>query len=325
MQRTHPIRPAFTLVELLVVIAIIALLIAILLPVLSRARRAAMVLASPIAYSSAQGSIQLTDPNGVADVPIKGIGDMQSCPACHTPPVWSPSGQQIAFRSTTGISGTGSRISIVEPTPNRVRSFSEGNRFLLCWSDSDHLVENDRSNIYVATAGKNIPQERVPNSNPTLLPVVLSPTPASAPHPYIGVTFSGNTQTISFFKKNFTPAARVHVLTNNGVNNQIDPRVDPTGEYIGWTQLGNGGRHYAAFKHVRDPVALPPTVIGNPLSDTYFCDFTEQGNLLVNEGASRQTTSLAIYDRKGRLVRKLNTPFRPDWGVVASWRKYNHR
>src|SRR6266446_5566676 len=100
MQRRVNIHRAFTLVELLVVLAIIAILIAILLPVLSRARRAALVLASPVAYSSAQGTVQLTDPNGVADVPIRGKGNVETCPACHTPPVWSPSGQQIAFRST---------------------------------------------------------------------------------------------------------------------------------------------------------------------------------------------------------------------------------
>src|SRR5881628_1867244 len=99
MNRRPQIRSAFTLVELLVVLAIIALLIAILLPVLSRARRAALVLASPVAYTSAQGTVQLTDPNGVADVPIRGTANPESCPACHTPPVWSTSGQQIAFRS----------------------------------------------------------------------------------------------------------------------------------------------------------------------------------------------------------------------------------
>src|SRR5437763_1165745 len=93
-------RSGFTLVELLVVIAIVAILIAILLPVLSRARRAAMILASPVAYTGADGAVQITNSTGVSCIPIKGTAVVSvTCPVCHLPPTWSPSGQDIAFRS----------------------------------------------------------------------------------------------------------------------------------------------------------------------------------------------------------------------------------
>jgi prepilin-type N-terminal cleavage/methylation domain-containing protein len=111
-------RGGFTLVELLVVLAIIALLIAILMPVLSRARRQALVLASPIAYAGADGGVHLTDPGGGADVSVKGATSMQ-CPVCHSPPVWSPSGQVLAFRTTNG--GPGPALRQL-PSPRRIDS-----------------------------------------------------------------------------------------------------------------------------------------------------------------------------------------------------------
>src|SRR5215204_3382773 len=99
MKRSNSNRSGFTLVELLVVIAIILILIAILLPVLSRVRRAGLVLASPIAYAAPDGTVQLTSATGGSDVQIKGIvfGVTDYYYQIRRSPQWSPLGQQLAF------------------------------------------------------------------------------------------------------------------------------------------------------------------------------------------------------------------------------------
>src|SRR5437660_957027 len=97
MRKTPGNRAAFTLVELLVVIAIIAVLISILLPVLQKARRKAVVLASPIVYESPKdNTLRLCDPRGNYNMEVTpSYGWFHA----RRPgiPMWSPSGQKIGF------------------------------------------------------------------------------------------------------------------------------------------------------------------------------------------------------------------------------------
>ena len=80
-----------------------------------------------------------------------------------------------------------------------------------------------------------------------------------------------------------------------------------------------------AIKNVRDPTSIEPTFIRAPFQSVYFCDWAENETLLANVSDNYQRWNLAIFDRKGRLIRKLATPAEPAMGVVASWRKYGHR
>jgi len=176
---------------LLIVLAIIALLIAILMPVLSRARRIAQVLASPIAYAGADGGVHLTDPGGGADVGIKGASSMQ-CPVCHSPPVWSPSGQVLSFR--VGGNGSNASTAVAEPSPNRLKLFPETGRPLLSWLDSDHWLEATSPNgfYHIVSARDNTIQQTFRPTSPV---TYVSPAPPGAPGPLIGSIvrfFGGN-------------------------------------------------------------------------------------------------------------------------------------
>jgi len=321
MKRSNSNHSAFTLVELLVVIAIIAVLIAILLPVLSRARRAAQVLASPIAYASADGSIHLTNSTGATDVGINGkVTFTNNCPVCHSRPLWSPSGQQLLFRFDPVIQG-GSAVSIVDPIPNRGRTLIGGPRFFLSWGDSNHIIESDKNNLYVFTSDKyNLEEQRKVITGHS--PMFLAPTPPAAPFPYIGVVFNQFGGTVAFLNRNLGLARRVHSTGDWLPYGPKSPGVDPTGEYVAWTHYRSNGA-FTEVKHVSDAPSLPPLVIGTV--NTYFCDWTEQGDLLVNLDDSRGAAKLAVYDRRGRFLHKIQTPVPPGPGIVASWRKYEHR
>jgi hypothetical protein len=107
---------------------------------------------------------------------------------------------------------------------------------------------------------------------------------------------------------------------HRGNHYHLNPQIDPTGEWVGWSGPGAG----AYVRGLRDGPTVPLTALS---AVAVFCDWTEESHVLVNgyrDGVGFHL-GLAIHRTDGTLVRYVPTTVKPGHGAVAAYRKFGHR
>ena len=100
--------------------------------------------------------------------------------------------------------------------------------------------------------------------------------------------------------------------------------VDPVGDWVAFAADAPPSKLVVAVKHLSEPPSMPLRLLGAQFEWAFFCDWTEDGKLLVN-AKENGVWCLVILEKDGTIVRRLPTAVRPFPECRASWRKYGHR
>ena len=246
---------------------------------------------------------------------------------------WSPSGDRIAVTGGNLGGSTGNCFTLIMwPSGGRTAAFVEDSGGFRSWQDSGHYVSvQSTSTLQVHDADSG---NVVKTVNMQMWPILwfyyLSPLPPQCDGHYVAAYCKPNDVLftyISVLNKDFRPKRLIWQADRPQAF--YAPRVDPTGEWVAWTDLTTY-QHRVAFKSLADPSGITPSFIED--KRTVFCDWTEDGNLLVNaavtpepiDGTNFGKWELQVYNRRGQYVKSVPTAIPPQPAGPAVWRRSWH-
>jgi hypothetical protein len=313
----HHRRRSFTVVELLVVVAIISVLIALVFPVLARARRAALVLACPIAYVGQNGAVYLTNLNGSAELQISPPGWwVRSQNWLQSPMAWSPSGERLGFEYSTRAGQGG--VAFMHVMSGRITGGPWGH--FGGWVDNNLYMESGAwsHRVLSADTGRMVSSFRLPDDRHY---DTLAPVPLTSDGSYVASIHGDIYPYIGLVGKDFMPRRAIYTWKGFG-HVHLTPRVDPMGECAAWSTDGRVFTH-SLRAHPSTPASA--VQLPNEYLSAEFCDWTEDSRLLINAKLADGSAVLVVTDVYGRGVRKIPTTVPPMPYSVAPYRKYEHR
>jgi len=321
---------AFTVVELLVVVAIISILIAVLLPVTMKARRRAVVLASPVAYARMDLGISISHPTGRAELDVAPSSTL--CWNGHPQgPLWSPSGTYIGHTIHIG-QGEMHYVAIVHAASGRVIRHDLGDRFCGWVDDSRFILTrfDARGTVFmIYDAESGLLREAVSRDNLRVYDATLAVAAASSGAAYVTVSHDPDAMCVVLLRSDFSRFKTLWREPNTPRYPLPEPRMDPFGEYVAWTMRDPAsGGNVIAVKPIKDPTSAAPYVVrfsASPSGYGVFLDWTDDGDLMAADSGAGGS-ALSIYDTRGNLKRAVPVDMGPTHVAgAASWRKYWHR
>ena len=277
--------------------------------------------ACTILYVGSDQKLHLTNERGTVDVQLPGPGAVGDVMAPYAPPDWSPSGRRIAYMHA--VPGRGQYLVTLDPLDRRLWVYGLGDAGGFGgWLDDETVFDTafGRRDAMTGEVRRDDPErQRLELYRPPSLRLVhdpFSPRRREMPRlthvstdPVTGGYVAAGDNAIYLCDRDLKQLGVISAPQAHA------PRIDPTGDWVGWT-FRHGASLWIAVESLSGATGTEePRSLGHPYASAVFCGWTDDGNVLANVAPRplRPTTPwrLVVLDKSGNLVREVPTDVPP--------------